>query len=101
MAPSLDISVQITVLMPICSIFPKKTSVLRPLVSFHPLTATKPSRMSAETAILSGQRRTRDLSSASSVTAAVPRMTRETPASRYFSAISALRMPPPISANTG
>ena len=32
-----------------------------------------------------------------SVTAAVPRITRDTPASRYFWMVSRLRMPPPIS----
>ena len=67
----------------------------RPESSSQPCTATLPFRTSTLTAICSGQLRAAVLTRSGSRTAAVPRITRLTPASIQASTLARVRMPPP------
>ena len=97
MAPSREMSVQIMVRTPRACIWSKKVSQVFWLVSSQPLMATLPSFRSAPTAILSPYWATAWAVKSGSVTAAVPKITRLAPASRYRRTVSILRMPPPTS----
>ncbi len=97
MAPSREISVQMTVRTPRASMRRRKSSAVRPESSRQPLMATLPSRRSAPTAIFSPYFCTAPASRRSSLTAAVPRMTRPTPAAKARSMASMSRSPPPHS----
>ena len=97
MAPSREMSVQMTVRTPRASMRRRKSSAVMPESSRQPLMATLPSRRSAPTAIFSPYFCTASARRASSLTAAVPSMTRPTPDEKARSMLAMSRNPPPHS----
>jgi len=67
------------------------------VISFQPATATLPFLASMATATASGQSRIASCTTPGRATAAVPKMTRSAPCSRYRIAFSSTRRPPPTS----
>ena len=97
MAPSFEMSVTMAVFTPISRSSSRKSNMSTSRTSSQPLTATLPSFASTPTAILSPHFARASFRNSLSVTALVPRITLDTPASRYFSMVSKLLIPPPIS----
>ncbi len=73
-----------------------KLTALVSVVSSQPSVASMPARASRPRMIRPGYRSAADARNSGSRTARVPRMTWETPASRYRAMMSRLRIPPPI-----